>query len=177
MNKKDILLIESMILANGIIQNSYNFYHDNGQVDLDREWDKDTIDRIIKFSIQTCKKYNDKIVVEEEKNKNTVFCGDLIVVMIDKKTLKRYFINRNDTTRTYIQPINCGNIEVNFENLFVQTNLGRKLIGKCVGDTITYSSDDAKNEHTVEIVSIRKTIASEELNEYELDVDKKYIKR
>jgi len=52
-----------------------------------------------------------------------------------------------------------------------------KILGKHVGDEITYTEDNEKNQHTVKILSVQKTVYSRKINEYEIEADmKKYTK-
>jgi hypothetical protein len=110
----------------------------------------------------------------QARTESEVYCGDLVVLSINKANPRRFYINRDEKVREEIQPRN-GKYVTNFEIIDAYSKLGQELMGRHVGDKFYASVDDnVKNEQTVEILACRKTSRSEKISKYELQAELGY---
>lgn len=164
MTDDELLMIESMILASGIIAADHSLRNEYNTIYL-TERNADRIDSIIDYSTRICKNRIKKLKHEISDN-DTVFCGDLVILSIDGGEPERYYINRYG-----FKPCDLGNY---FVNLPVYTDLGKKILNKHIGETVYYDEDNDKNEHNAKILSIVKTAHSIRYNDYEIEVDERW---
>lgn len=166
----DKIRSDAMVIANALI-NKTEFLEG---FRFEKEWHVNKLEKIIDLSVKEAIRAN-KITLEELNKK--VSCGDLVLVKQANNKTIRYLLSRFLLGLQEVDVIG-GAKEYYFKTLDVHSNLGLALIGKSVGEEVTYSEGNEKNIHTVKILSIRKTELSEDLSLEELKVDdKNYYRR
>ena len=172
MTEEELIEIETMILASGIISQYNGFSTLYGAFSMMSQSNDKAIIEIINYSEEIVRKRrNDKVLDNKEvndnnNNKETVYNGDLVILSIDKGEPQRYFIHNHpvyQVTNKYLARF-----------LSVFSDLGKGLLNKSVGDVVEYPDSEQKKQHSAKILSIRKTELSVKYNDYELEVDKKW---
>jgi len=111
-----------------------------------------------------------------EYENSEIYLEDLVVLSIDNSQPTRYWLGRS-TNNWDVDLINGKTRVSSYEPLPEENLIVKKILGKHVGDEITYTEDNEKNQHTVKILSVQKTVYSRKINVYEVEADmKKYTK-
>ena len=136
--------------------------------------DEDVLNRLMELAINNMIKFEQMI---EEKKYNVIETEDLVVLSMDNGPETRYYLSRYASRPLYPEPLNeYAEYQSDYTNLSVHNGLGRELLGKHVGDTLTYTDGEEKKLRTIKILSLRKTKYSAPLNDHELNADYDYKK-
>ncbi len=123
---------------------------------------KSAINDIIEYAVDKVLEVYRKIDLAYPEE---IYCEDLLVLSIDNDNPKIYYLTKQienpyDDINESIE-INNKASTTTYIPLSVYNKQGYLLLGKHVGDTITYQNDGDLNEHTITILDIRKTRYSE----------------
>jgi len=135
--------------------------------------DKSKIEELMDLAVRLVFKMDNSV---DELVENEVYTEDLVVISIDGGEPERYYLTRY--TGRFDSPLETlyGYVEYNCDELSADSELGQSLLGRHVGQEFKYTNDDDKKEHTVKILSCRKTINSLKVNEEEIKADINYEK-
>jgi len=120
---------------------------------------------------------SDAIVIElRAKNifDNEVYCEDVVTLSVDGKK-ERYLLSSIDAgeygIRAEIPNTNLGSTFHKDKIISVYGEIGLQLLGKHVGNIITYNIENEKNQHKIEILATRKTKNSYKLSRDEVEAE------
>lgn len=114
-----------------------------------------------------------------DKNTNekyVIYCEDVVVLSIDGGKPELYYLSNYDgiTDKEAIDfTDNSPEIDDLDEDYIIcaTDDLGLNLLGKRVGDKITFSKDDEKNQHTAVILSNKRTTLSYKLTREQVEAE------
>ncbi len=169
MDDKNELMRNCLDLVKTIVERTYfGGYGFNGDTDYMRfSYSRSELDSIIDYAfkktIELSRRFDTEVPMQ-------VYCEDLVVLSIDGKKPLKYYLTQYDKDDSEEVSLAKG-----YTSNFIMVDANEypwyKLLGKYEGDTIKYSSDGDKNEHTIKILSTQRTENSEKLNEADLSCE------
>ena len=170
MDDKNELMRNCLDLVKTIVGRTYFGDHNiNGDTDyMIFSCNKSKLDSIIDYAFKKTVELSRRFDTEVPMQ---VYCEDLVVLSIDGKEPLKYFLTQYDKDDDPDEVSLAKGYTSNFIMVDANEYPWYKLLGKYEGDTIKYSSDGDKNEHTIQIISTQRTENSEKLNEADLSCE------